>query len=62
MIQDNPITESDVKLMEHLFMPNIPTIKGKTSRQHPHQLVSDKVSIPHELHDMQHNVCLSILT
>ena len=39
---------------------NIPTVKGKTTRQHPHKLVSDMVSIPHELHDTQHNVCLYI--
>ena len=31
-IQDNPVTESDIKLMEHLYGPNIPTKKGKTSR------------------------------
>ena len=29
MIQDNPVTESDIKLMEHLYGPNITTIKGK---------------------------------
>ena len=28
-IQDNPIAESDIKLMEHLYGPDIPTIKGK---------------------------------
>ena len=28
-IWDNPVTESDVKLMQHLFGPHIPTIKGK---------------------------------
>ena len=32
MVQDNPVTESDVKLMGHLFGPDIPTIKGKTTR------------------------------
>ena len=32
MIQDNPITESDIKLMECLYGPDIPTIKGKTTR------------------------------
>ena len=58
-IQDNPITESDIKLMEHLYGPNIPTVKGKTTRQHPHKLVSD-VSIPHELSDTQCDVCLYI--
>ena len=31
-IQENPITESDLKLMECLFGPNIPTVKGKTTR------------------------------
>ena len=29
---DNPITKYDVKLMEHLFGPDIPTVKGKTTR------------------------------
>ena len=60
VIQDNPVTKSDVKLMEHLFGPNIPTIKGKTTRSQPHQLVSDVVSTPHELCDAQCNVCLYI--
>ena len=32
VIWDNPITESDVELMEFLFGPDIPTIKGKTTR------------------------------
>ena len=40
-IWDNPGTESDVKLMEYLFGPNIPTVKSKTTRQQPHQLVSN---------------------
>ena len=32
MIWDNPNTKSDIKLMEHLYRPDIPTIKGKTAR------------------------------
>ena len=32
VIQDSPITESNTKLMEHLYGPNIPTVKGKTTR------------------------------
>ena len=60
VIWDNLVTKSDVKLMECLFRPDIPTIKNKTTRHHPHQLVSDVVSISHELHDAQYNVCLYI--
>ena len=60
VIQDNPVTKSDLKLMDYLFGPDIPTIKGKTTRQCPHQLVSDMVSIPQELCDAQCNVCLYI--
>ena len=44
--------------MEHLFRPDIPTAIGKTTRCHPHQLVSNVVSIPHELCDAQQDVCL----
>ena len=40
MIQDNPVTESNIKLMECLYRQNIPTMKGKTTRQCPHKLVS----------------------
>ena len=32
VIWDNPITKSDIKLMEHLYGPDIPTVKGKTTR------------------------------
>ena len=46
--------------MEHLYGPDIPTVKGRTTRQNPHKLVSDVVSIPHELCDTQHDVCLYI--
>ena len=60
MIQDNPITKSDIKLMECLYGPDIPTVKGKTTRQHLHRLVSNIVSIPHELCDTQRDVCLYI--
>ena len=61
MIQDNPVTKSDIKLMEHLYGPNIPTVEGKTTRQCQHKLASDVVSIPHELCDTQHDVCLYIV-
>ena len=59
-IWDNSVAESDVKLLEHLIGPDIPNVKGKTTRHHLHQLVSNMVSIPHELHDAHHNVCLYI--
>ena len=32
VIWDNPITESNIKLMECLYGPNIHTVKGKTTR------------------------------
>ena len=56
-IQVNLVTKSNLKLMEHLFRPDIPTIKGKTTRHDPHHLVSNVVSIPHKLHDAQCDVC-----
>ena len=31
VIQDNPVTDSNLKLMEHLFRPDIPTVKGKST-------------------------------
>ena len=31
-IWDNLVTKSDLKLMDHLFRPDIPTIEGKTTR------------------------------
>ena len=46
MIWDNPFTESILKLMDHLFRPDIPTVKDKTTRECLHELVSDMVSIP----------------
>ena len=32
VIWDNLVTESDLKVMEHLLGPDIPTMKGKTTR------------------------------
>ena len=61
MIQDKPDTKSDIKLMECLYRPNSPAIKGKTTRQCPHKLVSNMLSIPHELCDTQCDVCLYIV-
>ena len=49
-----------VKLMECLFGPDIPSVEGKTTRCHPHQLVSNVVSIPHELCDAQCYIYLYI--
>ena len=46
--------------MECLYGPDVPTVKGKTTRQHPHKLVSNVVLIPHELCDTQCNVCFYI--
>ena len=60
VIWDNPVTKSDVKVMEHLYGPDIATLKGKTTRHCPHQLVSNVVSISHELHETQCDVCLYI--
>ena len=31
-IGDNSVTKSDIKLMECLYGPDIPTVKGKTTR------------------------------
>ena len=57
---DNPITESNIKLMECLYGPDIPTVKGKTTRRCPHKLVSNVVSILHKLCDTLLNICLYI--
>ena len=60
VICNNPVTKSNSKLIKCLFRSDIPTMKGKTMRQCPHQLISNVVSILHELHDGQCNVCLYI--
>ena len=44
-IWDNPVTKSDIKLMECLYGPNFPTINGKTTTQCLDKLVSDMVLI-----------------
>ena len=55
-IWDNLVTESDLKLMELLYGTDIATMKGKNTRQCPHQLVRNVVSSPHILCDAQCNV------
>ena len=59
-IWDNLVTESDLKLMELLYGTDIATMKGKNTRQCPHQLVRNVVSSPHIFCDAQCNVCLYI--
>ena len=59
-IWDNLVTESDLKLMELLYGTDIATMKGKNTRQCPHQLVRNVVCSPHILCDAQCNVCLYI--
>ena len=48
-IKDCPVVEKDVDLAEAIFGPDVATLKKKTVRRTPGQIVTDTVSILSEL-------------
>ena len=60
LINNNPITNNDIKLVENIFEPDISTIKSKTTRRRPLPLIDDYIEISRALVQNQQNVTLAI--
>ena len=61
-INDCPVTVDDVNLAEKIYGPDVPSLKGKTTKSKPTPVVSDVIEIPRELVAAQHEVDLCIDT
>ena len=49
-IKNNPVTIEDVKIAEKVFGPDVATLKGKSTRPKPRQMINDKIEIPKEIY------------
>jgi hypothetical protein len=56
------VTEQDVDLAVQIYGPDMASLKGKTTRRKPSQVVEDVVSLPAELINAQRDVVLRIDT
>ena len=63
MIQNNPVTVSDVKAVQKIYGPNISSIKGKTTWPPVHKVVDSQIEIPKQLIEANKNVilCMDII-
>ena len=59
-IKNNPVTLDDIKIAQHIYGPDIATVKGKTTRRRNRPVVHDTVELPKELYKAQRNVELCI--
>jgi hypothetical protein len=60
LIRDNPVTTKDVDLAEHIFGPDVGTVKGKTTRRKPLPIIDEHIEIPAELISIHEDVTLAI--
>ena len=49
LFQNCPVTVNDVNLAEKIFGPDVSSLKGRSTRPKPNQVVDDKIEIPTEL-------------
>jgi hypothetical protein len=60
MISNNPVTTEDINVAERIFGPDIGTLKGKTTRQNPVQVIDDLLEIPKEVIASQYAIKLCV--
>ncbi len=60
LIKNCPITVEDIDNSEKIFGADIPSMKGKVTRQKPTPVVEDIIEIPQELRMTQMNVTLCV--
>lgn len=59
LLQDCPITPSDIANAHTIFGPDLANIRGKTVRRKPHHVSTELVEIPQQILSTQRNVTLS---
>jgi hypothetical protein len=60
LIQNNVVTTEDVNLAMKVYGPDVPAIKGKTTRAKPTAVVSNFIEIPDELLNIQKDTTVSM--
>ena len=61
-IQNCPVTVEDVKIAEHIFGPDMSSLKGKSMRRKPKPVRKDLVEIPAEITEKHHDIELCMDT
>ena len=60
LISNNPVTTEDIEMAERIFGPDIGSLKGKTVRRKPAQVVNDNIEVPRELIASQYAIILCV--
>ncbi len=58
-VQECPVTVEDAKIANKIWCPDVPSLKGKTTRKTPPAVRSDMVEIPVEIRQLHRNVTMS---